>query len=114
MPKRCDLLLIGDMIASIAKACSYVEHVSLESFAEQSEKVDAVTRNIEIIGEAAGRLTPEFRRAHSDVEWEKICSMRNRLVHGYFDVNLDVVWQTVKFDFPILQKRLLKFQLDAT
>ena len=60
----------------------------------------------EIIGEAATGVSPDFRMKHPNVPWKKITGMRNRLIHAYFDINLDVVWQTVTEDLPSLVTRL--------
>ncbi len=57
---------------------------------------------LEIVGEAATGVSPDFRERHPDLPWKKIMGMRNRLIHGYFDVNLDIVWQTVMEDLPNL------------
>jgi uncharacterized protein with HEPN domain len=61
---------------------------------------------LEIVGEAATGISPEFCMRHPDVPWKKMTGMRNRLIHAYFDVNLDVVWQTVTEDLPGLVARL--------
>lgn len=61
---------------------------------------------LEIVGEAANGISPEFRQEHSDLPWKRMTGMRNRLIHGYFDVNLDIVWQTVTEDLPLLIHRL--------
>ncbi len=61
---------------------------------------DAVIRNLEIVGEACVNLSAEFREAHAAVPWLKASGIRNRLVHGYFDVDLGVVWQTVVDSMP--------------
>jgi uncharacterized protein with HEPN domain len=61
---------------------------------------------LEIIGEAAKGVSPHFRQDHSDLPWKKITGMRDRLIHGYFDVNLDVVWQTVTEDLPDLAAQI--------
>jgi len=66
----------------------------------------SLTRLLEIIGEAARGLTPAFRDAYPEVPWHKMAGMRDRLVHAYFDVNLDIVWQTVTQDLPPLIARL--------
>lgn len=63
---------------------------------------------LEIIGEAAMGVSPDFRLKHPDVPWNRITGMRNRLIHAYFDVNLDVVWQTVTEDLPGLVTQLEK------
>jgi uncharacterized protein with HEPN domain len=62
----------------------------------------ALVKSIEIIGEAGARVSEEGRDAAPDVPWPEIVAMRNRLVHAYFDVNLDVVWETVRKDLPAL------------
>jgi len=66
----------------------------------------ALVHLLEIIGEAAAGISSDFRLKHPDVPWPKITGMRNRLIHAYFDVNLDVVWQTVTEDLPGLVAQL--------
>ena len=63
---------------------------------------NTVVRELEIIGEATRSLPEEFRREHPDIEWGDIIAMRNRLVHAYFDVDLNVVWEVGQNDLPIL------------
>ncbi len=62
----------------------------------------ALVRAIEVIGEAASRLPPEYRASHPRIPWSIIIGMRNRLIHGYFDVDLDILWETVTRDVPSL------------
>jgi len=66
----------------------------------------AVVRAIEIIGEAAGRVSMETREAIPEIPWSAIISMRNRLIHGYFDIDTEVVWKTVTEELPILLRQL--------
>jgi uncharacterized protein with HEPN domain len=66
----------------------------------------AIIKSIEIIGEAASKVTETFKTENSIIPWNDIINMRNRLIHAYFDVNLDIVWQTVKTDLPDLIKAL--------
>ena len=66
----------------------------------------AIIKSIEIIGEAASKVTETFKTENSKIPWNDIINMRNRLIHAYFDVNLDIVWQTVKTDLPDLIKAL--------
>jgi uncharacterized protein with HEPN domain len=61
-----------------------------------------VIRCIEIIGEAASRLSKEFRKAHPDVPWQYMIGMRNRIIHGYFDIDPDLVWKTASQELPAL------------
>ena len=62
----------------------------------------SLVRLLEIIGEGARSLSPEFRDAHPELPWKKMVGMRDRLIHGYYDVNLDVVWETITKDLPPL------------
>lgn len=68
----------------------------------------SLVRLLEIIGEAARGISQEFRQAHPKVAWKEMSGMRDRLIHGYFDVNLDVVWETVQKDLPPLVVQLEK------
>ena len=67
-----------------------------------------MVRLLEIIGEAAKGITAEFRQEHSELPWKSMVGMRDRLIHGYFDVNLDIVWKTVINDLPPLINKLEK------
>ena len=66
----------------------------------------SLVRLLEIIGEAAAGISDEFKEAHPEVPWYQMTGMRNRLIHGYFDVNLEVIWQTVNSDLPSLVRQL--------
>jgi uncharacterized protein with HEPN domain len=66
----------------------------------------SLVRCIEIMGEAASGLSADFRKAHADIPWQDIIGMRNRLVHAYFDLDLDLIWQTAVEELPTLVVRL--------
>jgi uncharacterized protein with HEPN domain len=68
----------------------------------------SLVRLLEIVGEAARGLSPAFVTAHAEIPWKKMSGIRDRLIHGYFDVNLDVVWETVTEDLPALITSLEK------
>lgn len=68
----------------------------------------ALVRLLEIIGEAANLVSKDFREKYPDIPWSHMISMRNRLIHGYFDINYDIVWDTVKSDLPPLIQTLKK------
>lgn len=67
---------------------------------------DAVVRNIEIIGEAARAVTEATRRAHPEIPWKKIVGTRDRAIHGYFRVDLDIVWEVVAAELPALRRQI--------
>jgi uncharacterized protein with HEPN domain len=101
---------ISDAIQTIE---SYISGVDFETFSQNSMMSDAVFRQIEIIGEAASRLSTEFQKNHPDVPVRKVKSMRNILIHEYFGVNKKTVWDTCKDDLPTL-KPLIQKALDKS
>jgi uncharacterized protein with HEPN domain len=108
-PERVEDYL--DHIAqAIQRATEYIQGVgSLVAFEKSQRDQDAVIRNIEIIGEAANRIHRdmlEFVEAHPQLPWIEMRGMRNKVIHNYFDVNLTVVWNTVKDDLPRLKQQI--------
>jgi uncharacterized protein with HEPN domain len=94
------------MLDAASEAIAFVKGRQRDSLDRDRMLVLALTRLLEVIGEAARGLSTEFRAAHPEVPWPKIAGMRDRLIHGYFDVNLDIVWETVTKDLPPLVVRL--------
>lgn len=81
----------------------------MSAFRQSQHEQDAVIRNIEIIGEAARQLqrhVPEFVESHPELPWIEMWSMRNKMIHNYFDVDVDVVWRTVEDDLPRLRQQV--------
>lgn len=72
----------------------------------------ALVRAIEILGEAASRISAETRGAHTGIPWQAIIGMRNRLIHAYFDINTEIVWQTVTQEIPVLLPQLRALATD--
>ena len=107
--KEADVLRVGDYLRHIQLATErirrYLAETDRTSFFSNEEKQDAVIRNIEIIGEAAQNIRrrhPEFAARHPDIPWGGVYGMRNAIAHGYFTVDLDVVWKTVCEELPTL------------
>ena len=76
------------------------------AFMDDRKTQDAVVRNLEIIGEAAKNVSEQLRRAHEDVPWRRIAGMRDKLIHEYFGVNLEVVWSAVEQELPKLGEQV--------
>ena len=92
-----------------ADARSFVDGVAKDDFLTDKRTQQAVTMSLIIIGEAATKVMDgyaEFTQAHAEVPWRSMRNMRNRMAHGYFDINLDVVWETVQEWLPELLKQL--------
>lgn len=90
-------------------ACDFVDGLSKADFFEDKRTQQAVIMSLIIIGEAATKIMDnyiEFSHAHAHVPWRSMRGMRNRIAHGYFDINLDVVWDTVQTALPDLLKQL--------
>lgn len=91
-----------DMLLSARDAQSVVVQLTLEQF--QSSRIHqlASLKALEIIGEAASMISDTFRSAHPEIPWREIIGMRNRLIHAYFEVDIDKVWETIQDDLPTL------------
>ena len=91
------------IIQAIQRIKRYTDDISEVAFLENELVQDAVIRNIEIIGEAARNIErndPVFAAQHAEIPWEVIYAMRNRVAHGYFKVDLEIVWNTIHHDLP--------------
>jgi uncharacterized protein with HEPN domain len=103
MSKRSLGFLVEDLWESVEKIERYTESITQDSFERDEKTTDAVVRNIEIIGEAAARLPESFKNRHSEIEWVKIIGLRNRIVHEYFGVDLQIIWHILKKDLPVFK-----------
>jgi len=106
MSKRPTALFLEDIREAIAKIERYTGGLDQAGFEADDKTVDAVVRNLEIIGEAARRLPEEFTQRHAQVEWRKIAGLRNRIVHDYFGLDLGIIWQIIRTDLPALKRDL--------
>ena len=111
MSKRPIDLLLDDICQAIEKATRYCAGMSFDTFAMDEKTADAVVRNLEVIGEAANRLPDEFKETHSEIEWHKIVGLRNRIVHEYFGVDLEIIWHILHRELPSLQASIRRIRL---
>ena len=103
---RHDDALLLDMLLAAREAAELASRTTFVDFKQDRTIQLAVIKAIEIVGEAASRVRADTRSQHPDIPWSDIVGMRNRLVHGYFDVNLLRVWETVDQDIPELIAQL--------
>ena len=93
------------ILEAIAKIESYLREFDEEKFRQDEKTSAAVTWQLAVIGEAVANLTSELREENPQVVWNKISGTRNHLIHGYFSIDSDVVWDTTQNDLPILKKQ---------
>lgn len=110
MSKRGDTLYLEDIRDAIGKIESYVEGMDIDSFSDDWKTIDAVVRNLSVIGEAVNNLSDETKSKNPEVSWHEIIGMRNKIVHEYFGVDQDVLWKTVQDDLPNLKETLSKIK----
>ena len=91
---------LRDILDSIDKIGSFIEGFDFDEFAEDDKTVYAVIRALEIIGEATKNLPESLKSGHPEVPWRKMTGTRDKVIHGYFGVELEVVWTTIKEDIP--------------
>ena len=94
---------------AISKIEKYIKGENYDSFSEKDFMIDAVVRELEIIGEAAYNVGDEFQEKHPVIPWDKMKGMRNKLIHEYFGVNAKIVWETCKKDLPELEKLIKEY-----
>ncbi len=108
-------LYLDDILDAISKIEKYTEGLNSEQFRNDDKTRDAVIRNFTIIGEAAKNIPEELRKEYPSVPWKEMAGMRDKLVHGYFGVQFDIVWKTVKERLPQNKPRIKEAlkQMDA-
>jgi len=106
VPPRDWRLRLKDIEQSIDRIATYIKGFDYETFSGDRRTVDAVIHNIQVIGEAAIALPDSITKRYPTVPWANIRAMRHILVHGYFAVDLEIVWSTAKHRLPELRREL--------
>lgn len=89
-------LYLDDIIEAIRRIKAFTDRMDFNAFKEDIKTQDAVVRNLEIIGEASGRLPEAVRHAAPEIEWRKVVGIRNILAHGYFGISLPIIWDVLQ------------------
>ncbi len=108
MSKRNQKFFLEDILAAIEKIENYTKAMSYDEFLEDKKTIDAVARNLEIIGEAVKNLSEEIKKEYTEVNWKGIAGMRNKLIHAYFGVDPQIVWKTIQVRIPELKTQIEK------
>ncbi len=110
MIKKYDLVFIKHILNAINDIQFSIKNLSKKEFIELKDVKDATIRRIEIIGEATKNISDKTKKKYPKIEWKKIIGTRDRLVHSYFNVDLDITWEIIKKDIPILKIQMLKIE----
>ena len=107
MKKDAEVFL-RHIIESVCRIQEFTIGISKEKFMKDIKLQDAVLRRIEIIGEAAKNIPLDFREKHANIPWNEMARTRDKLIHGYFGVDLELTWNIIKEDLPDLKEKIEK------
>ncbi len=108
MPERSDRLYLADILDAADAIDDFVRDMDLNTFAGDRKSRSAVIRELEVIGEASGKLSNELKAAHPEIDWRTLKDFRNILAHEYFGIDTEIVWQIVKEKLIPLKKSLVE------
>ena len=103
---RSDDARLLDMLIAARRISQFTQSMTFADFETHEMAQSAVIREFQVVGEAARLISDKTKQAHPQISWHVIAGMRNRLIHGYFAIRLDVVWQTAQDDIPVLIQQL--------
>ena len=106
MSERDDIDLLKDIREAIIRIKNYCDGMGYEDFLSDIKTQDAAIRNLEIIGEAAKAISTKLRKKYPDMPWKGMAGIRDRLIHHYFGVNLDIVWNVINDELPALEPQI--------
>ncbi len=110
--RRDDHVYVRHILDAVDKIRMYVADYSQSTFLESTLIQDGVIRQMEIMGEASRRISPDTRMQHPDIPWREMAAMRNKLIHDYFGIDLQLVWTTVQEELPKVRASLVRVLKD--
>ena len=113
MNKKEDLVFIKHILESINAIEEFSKNINKKELISNRLRQSAIIREIEIIGEASKNISEKIKNLYPEIEWKKIVGTRDRLIHNYFDVDLDITYEIIKKDMPILKKQIEKIREDS-
>ena len=104
--RRRDVDFLADILEAIDRILAYTAKMTEEEFLSSKITQDAVIRNIEVIGEGTKNISATFRSKHAEIPWKDLAGVRDKLIHQYFGVNLEIVWEIIRHDLPQLKPQI--------
>lgn len=106
MSERHWRLFLEDILECIRKIQEYAANMEFEDFLKDTKTQDAVVRNLEIIGEASKHIPAVIKGKYHEIEWDKIAGLRNRIIHDYLGVDMNIVWEIKEQNLPSLKEQI--------
>ena len=105
--KKDNSIYLNHILDAIDKIAKYLDGIDYKEFNDNEMMIDVVAREIDIIGEAASNVDKKFQSEHDKIAWSKIIGMRNKIIHDYFDVDIDIIWDTCHNDLQELGDQII-------
>lgn len=112
MNKRSYQIFIEDALVAVDKIARYTENVNYDDFCQNEMMVDAVLRNLEVLGEAARNVPDEIKVKYPHVPWKRMVGLRNIVIHEYFGIDLENIWKIIDENVPETRSELVKILKD--
>ncbi len=106
MSSRDQILFLEDILESIQFIDQYIRDLDYSDFINDRKTFDAVLRNLEVIGEAAKNISDQVKSSNDNINWKGMAGMRDKLIHGYFGVDPEIVWETIKNRLPEIETQI--------
>ena len=112
MNEKTDSVYLEHILESIEAVLEFSKNLNKKELSSNRLKQSAIIREIEIIGEAVKNISTNLKNKNSDIEWKEIAGTRDKMIHHYFGVDMDIVWNIIKFNIPDLKKKILKIKAE--
>ena len=103
---RSDILYLNDLLTAMKKIAEYIEGYNFNQFKQDNKTVDAVVRNFEIIGEASKNVSETLKNQNQDIPWQEMYYLRNKVMHEYFGIDYEIIWDVAKNHLPDNQEQI--------